>query len=243
MRSVDLRVGSGEVASERAVTQRIDPELSRRPGHLSASVVHRVRIRRHPDRDEAGAPRDRAIVLCPDHLISKWRDELEETIPGVKVTTFDAAGKGCKHLITDMSRLHRRPSMARYFQSHTHKPRDLTPIVENPWLMGYRCRAQEARRARLRRNRMPPRNSKGLSPADADPSCQSTEYGRSRWRSASSPFAKAFQLCPCLSRVSGQGQRTLNRCSGKDFQHEPFAPTATAAFHNETRAVWMLLQE
>jgi Type III restriction enzyme, res subunit len=48
----------------------------------------------------------RAIVLCPDHLISKWRDELEETIPGVKVTTFDAAGKGCKHLITDMSRLY-----------------------------------------------------------------------------------------------------------------------------------------
>ena len=49
-----------------------------------------------------------AIVLCPDHLIKKWRDELEETIPGVKVTLFDAAGKGCKHLISDMTRLYDR---------------------------------------------------------------------------------------------------------------------------------------
>ena len=50
----------------------------------------------------------RAIVLCPDHLIKKWKDELEETIPGVKVTIFDAAGKGCKHLISDMTRLYDR---------------------------------------------------------------------------------------------------------------------------------------
>ncbi len=50
----------------------------------------------------------RAIVLCPDHLIKKWRDELEETIPGVKVTMFDVAGKGCKHLISDMTRLYDR---------------------------------------------------------------------------------------------------------------------------------------
>jgi hypothetical protein len=50
--------------------------------------------------------RYRAIVLCPDHLVKKWRDELEETIPGVKVTLFDAAGKGCKHLIADMNRLY-----------------------------------------------------------------------------------------------------------------------------------------
>ena len=48
----------------------------------------------------------RAIVLCPDHLIAKWRDELEETIRGVKVTVFDAAGKGSKHLISDMNRLY-----------------------------------------------------------------------------------------------------------------------------------------
>jgi hypothetical protein len=26
----------------------------------------------------------RAIVLCPAHLIKKWQDELEATIPGVK---------------------------------------------------------------------------------------------------------------------------------------------------------------
>ena len=47
----------------------------------------------------------RAIILCPDHLIKKWRDELEETIPGVQVTLFDEAGKGCKHLISDIARL------------------------------------------------------------------------------------------------------------------------------------------
>jgi hypothetical protein len=50
--------------------------------------------------------RYRAIVLCPDHLIKKWKDELEETIEGVKVTLFDAAGKGCKYLIADMNRLY-----------------------------------------------------------------------------------------------------------------------------------------
>ena len=48
----------------------------------------------------------RAIVLAPDHLAKKWRDELEETIPGVKVMLFDVAGKGCKHLIADMNRLY-----------------------------------------------------------------------------------------------------------------------------------------
>jgi len=50
----------------------------------------------------------RAIVLCPDHPITKWRDELEETIPGVKVTMFDVASKGCKHLISDITRLYHR---------------------------------------------------------------------------------------------------------------------------------------
>ncbi|MFI5459166.1 MAG: DEAD/DEAH box helicase family protein [Isosphaerales bacterium] len=50
----------------------------------------------------------RAIVLCPDHLVKKWKAELEETIPNVKVTMFDVAGKGCKHLITDMNRLYDR---------------------------------------------------------------------------------------------------------------------------------------
>ncbi|HKM56518.1 MAG TPA: hypothetical protein VJY33_24145, partial [Isosphaeraceae bacterium] len=38
-------------------------------------------------------------------------------------------------------------------------------------------------------------------------------------------------------------QRSLNRCSGRDFQHEVFAPTATAAFHSQTVAAGMLLQQ
>jgi hypothetical protein len=50
----------------------------------------------------------RAIVLCPDHLCKKWKLELEETIPGVKVMLFDVNGKGCKYLISDMTRLHDR---------------------------------------------------------------------------------------------------------------------------------------
>ena len=40
-----------------------------------------------------------------------------------------------------------------------------------------------------------------------------------------------------------QGQRSLNRCSGRDSQHEVFAPTATAAFHSQTVAAGMLLQQ
>jgi hypothetical protein len=36
----------------------------------------------------------RAIVLCPDHLCKKRKAKLEQTIPGVKVTLFDVAGKG-----------------------------------------------------------------------------------------------------------------------------------------------------
>ena len=48
----------------------------------------------------------RALVLCPDHLIKKWRDELVATIPGVKVVTFDPEGVGCRQLITDMNRLY-----------------------------------------------------------------------------------------------------------------------------------------
>ena len=66
MRSVDLRIGFAEVASESFVTPRIEPELARRPGHSSASVVHRVRIRRHPARDEADASWD------PRHRRLRW---------------------------------------------------------------------------------------------------------------------------------------------------------------------------
>ena len=49
------------------LTPRIEPELARRPGHSSASVVHRVRIRRHPARDEADASWD------PRHRRLRWR--------------------------------------------------------------------------------------------------------------------------------------------------------------------------
>ena len=41
----------------------------------------------------------------------------------------------------------------------------------------------------------------------------------------------------------GSGPASLNRCSGRDFQHEVFAPTATAAFHSQTVAAGMLLQQ
>jgi len=41
----------------------------------------------------------------------------------------------------------------------------------------------------------------------------------------------------------GQGQRSLKRCSGKDFQHEVFVPATTAAFHDEAVAARVLLQE
>jgi hypothetical protein len=52
----------------------------------------------------------------------------------------------------------------------------------------------------------------------------------------------------CLESLEGravpsQGQRSLNRCSSKDFQHVVLVPTAAATFHDETRAVRILLQE
>ncbi len=50
----------------------------------------------------------RAIALVPGHLCGKWRDELEDTVPGVKVTLLDTGGKGCKQLIVQMSRLYQQ---------------------------------------------------------------------------------------------------------------------------------------
>ena len=41
----------------------------------------------------------------------------------------------------------------------------------------------------------------------------------------------------------GQGQRSLNRCSGKNFQQEVLVPTTTAAFHGEAVSAGMLLQQ
>ena len=45
------------------------------------------------------------------------------------------------------------------------------------------------------------------------------------------------------SGMAVQGQRSLKRCSGKDFEHERVVPTATTAFHDEAFAAGMLLQQ
>ncbi len=45
------------------------------------------------------------------------------------------------------------------------------------------------------------------------------------------------------TEVYTQGQRTLKRCPNNDFQQVVVVPTTTATFHDETRAVGMLLQK
>jgi MprA protease rhombosortase-interaction domain-containing protein len=40
-----------------------------------------------------------------------------------------------------------------------------------------------------------------------------------------------------------QGQRSLKRCSGKDFQQKVLAPAATPSLHGEAVATGMLLQQ
>src|SRR5208283_4910790 len=64
-------------------------------------------------------------------------------------------------------------------------------------------------------------------------------------RAASRATQRFFRQGSNAGHSSGvaQGQRSLNRCSGRDFQHEVFAPTATAAFHSQTVAAGMLLQQ
>ena len=59
------------------------------------------------------------------------------------------------------------------------------------------------------------------------------------------PFDPIFGHGSNAGHSSGvaQGQRSLNRCSGRDFQHEVFAPIGTAAFHSQTVAAGMLLQQ
>jgi hypothetical protein len=47
----------------------------------------------------------------------------------------------------------------------------------------------------------------------------------------------------CFDWGRGQGQRTLKRSSGKDFQKEVLVPTTSSAFHDEARPVGMLLQK
>ena len=46
-----------------------------------------------------------------------------------------------------------------------------------------------------------------------------------------------------FAEMDGQSQRPLKRCSSKHFQQVVVVPTTTATFHDETRAVWILLQE
>src|SRR4051812_47347110 len=72
MRRVDLRIGFAEVAS--GCYPAYQPELARRPGHSSASVV-RVHIRRHPARDEPDASRD------PRHRVARWRIVIRSSQP------------------------------------------------------------------------------------------------------------------------------------------------------------------
>jgi len=55
--------------------------------------------------------------------------------------------------------------------------------------------------------------------------------------------AKIEELFSDLDAGVAQGQRSLKRCSGKDFQHEVFVPATTAAFHDEAVAARVLLQE
>ena len=49
--------------------------------------------------------RYRAVILCPDHLIDKWKDEILSTIPGSKVFTFDNNKKGHKQIIKDLCKI------------------------------------------------------------------------------------------------------------------------------------------
>ena len=49
---------------------------------------------------------ERVVILGHSASIPSQSAELEETVPGVKVMLVDGDGKGCKHLITDMTRLY-----------------------------------------------------------------------------------------------------------------------------------------
>ena len=51
-----------------------------------------------------------------------------------------------------------------------------------------------------------------------------------------------FPDLAAYERYRQQGQRSLNRCSGKDFQQEVFVPTTTAAFHRQAHPGGVLLQ-
>src|SRR4051794_16570632 len=56
-------------------------------------------------------------------------------------------------------------------------------------------------------------------------------------------WGSRWSTCRVTARTSTQGQRSLNRCSGKDFQQEVLVPAATATFHDQAVATGMLLQQ
>ena len=54
---------------------------------MAAAAVHAHAMR--PGRP----PGYRCLVMCPDHLIEKWEDEIRDTIPGATVITFEKSRK------------------------------------------------------------------------------------------------------------------------------------------------------
>ena len=91
-------------------------------------------------------------------------------------------------------------------------------------------------------------SSRALTPDQCREGCSepSQSVGDDDWRpkrlvrTVLSSIAESKDFGKQMER---QGQRPLKRCSSKDFQHVIIVPTTTAAFHDETCAVGMLLQE
>ena len=54
---------------------------------------------------------------------------------------------------------------------------------------------------------------------------------------------KAASIAQREMVANWQGQRSLKCCAGEDFQQEVLVPPTTAAFHGDTVAAGMLLQE
>ena len=57
------------------------------------TLIGMITIHKHAQRSRrqgGHGGKYRAIVLCPDHLIAKWKREMEETVPGAVVHTFDS---------------------------------------------------------------------------------------------------------------------------------------------------------
>jgi len=74
------------------------------------------------------------------------------------------------------------------------------------------------------------------------PSCYE-DIGVKRWKQPIGTADVNKLLTAVSVLVERQGQRSLNRCSGKDFQHEVLVPATAAAFHDEAIAAGVLLQK